>query len=245
MSGTEGCGVTTQGTRRPKAKPEGERVRHPTEVRRRLIIESARDLIADKGLFNVKVRDISLACSVSPGTIAYHFRNLEEVLWEVVKAETADFYVPLQDSAKGSGDTVRELLAFLSGMFKEDADTRRHWLIWLDFWSAAARDDSYGEWMNSHYDAWRLALEEIAERGVREEAFRCEDPKAFAIETAALVDGLAAQCYSRRSRISVTEARDHLLRSVALRLSISDGVAVGVGPDGMVRASPPTLLSRT
>jgi AcrR family transcriptional regulator len=215
------AGVATRGTGRPRAKPEAERLRHPTEVRRRLVIESARDLIADKGLFNVKVRDISQACSVSPGTIVYHFRSLDEVLWEVVKAETADFYVPLQESARGSGDPVTELLTFLSGMFKEDTHTRRHWLIWLDFWAAAAREDSYGEWMNSHYEAWRLALQEIAQRGVEEGVFVCDDPSAFAIETAALVDGLAAQCYSRKSRISVAQAREHLVRAVTTRLNIA------------------------
>lgn len=204
-----------------KAKPEAERQRHPTEVRRRLVIESARDLIADKGLFNVKVRDISAACSVSPGTIVYHFRSLDEVLWEVIKAETADFYVPLQESVRDSGDPVTELFSFLGGMFQDDADTRRHWLIWFDFWSAAAREDSYGEWMNTHYEAWRQSLQEIAERGTAQGAFTCTDPAAFAIETAALVDGLAAQCYSRKSRIGVTEARDHLLRVVAARLAIS------------------------
>lgn len=82
------------GTGRPKAKLQSERQRHPTEVRRQLLIEAARDLIADKGLINVEVRDISLACALSPATITYHFRNLEEVLWAAVKAETADFYVP-------------------------------------------------------------------------------------------------------------------------------------------------------
>ncbi len=233
----------TRDTGRRKARPEAERQRHPTEVRRRLVIESARDLIADKGLFNVKVRDISEACSVSPGTIVYHFRSLEEVLWEVVKAETADFYVPLQESAKNSDNPVTELLTFLGGMFKEDVDTRRHWLIWLDFWAAAAREDSYGEWMNSHYDAWRLALQEIAQRGAEQGLFACADPAAFAIETAALVDGLAAQCYSRKSTISVSQAREHLLRAVATRLNLlwlgprDEAVDAGPAPGARPAAS--------
>ncbi|BCY13974.1 TetR/AcrR family transcriptional regulator [Actinoplanes sp. L3-i22] len=208
------------GRPRAKAKPEAERQRHPTEVRRRLVIESARDLIADKGLFNVKVRDISAACSVSPGTIVYHFRSLDEVLWEVIKAETADFYVPLQESVRDSDDPVAQLFTFLAGMFEDNADTRRHWLIWLDFWAAASREDSYGEWMNTHYDGWRGALREIAERGTELGVFTCADPVAFAIETAALVDGLAAQCYSRKSRISVSEARVRLIAAVASRLNI-------------------------
>ncbi|BAS16258.1 hypothetical protein AHiyo8_45610 [Arthrobacter sp. Hiyo8] len=92
---------------RPRAKTAGERQRHPTEVRRQLVVDAARDLIADKGLFNVLIRDISKACGVSPGTITYHFKSLDEVLMEVVKAETADFYVPLQESARGSGDPTR------------------------------------------------------------------------------------------------------------------------------------------
>ncbi|ALE05031.1 hypothetical protein AL755_05260 [Arthrobacter sp. ERGS1:01] len=200
---------------RPRAKSEVERQRHPTEVRRRLVIESARDLIADKGLFNVQIRDISRACGVSPGTITYHFRSLEEVLWEVVKAETAEFYIPLREAAASSKhDKSTQLFGFLSGLFRPDADTRRHWMIWLDFWSAAAREDSYGEWMNSHYEAWWDALTGIIEQGVADGEFTCDDPRNFAVSTSSVVDGLAIQCYSRKARISVAEAQEHLLRHV-------------------------------
>jgi AcrR family transcriptional regulator len=206
---------------RPRAKTAGERQRHPTEVRRQLVVDAARDLIADKGLFNVLIRDISKACGVSPGTISYHFKGLDEVLMEVVKAETADFYVPLQQSAKGSGDPGKELLYFLEGMFGSDANSRRHWLIWLDFWSAAARDEQYGQWMNAHYTAWRDALQDVTERGVSEGSFHCADPRGFAVETAAMVDGLAVQCYSRGSVIPVDMARELLVKFVKRELQLS------------------------
>lgn len=206
---------------RPRAKSAGERQRHPTEVRRRLVIESARDLIADKGLFNVQIRDISRACGVSPGTITYHFRSLEEVLWEVVKEETAEYYVPLREAAASSNaDKTTQLLTFLKGMFRSDSDTRRHWMIWLDFWSAAAREDSYGEWMNTHYEAWWDALAGIIEAGVEDGEFACADPRMFAVSIASLVDGLAIQCYSRKARISVGEAQEHLLGYVCDGLGI-------------------------
>lgn len=208
---------------KPRAKSAGERQRHPTEVRRRLVIESARDLIADKGLFNVQIRDISRACGVSPGTITYHFRSLEEVLWEVVKAETAEFYVPLREAAATSDkDKTTQLLTFLDGLFRPDPDTRRHWMIWLDFWSAAAREDSYGEWMNTHYEAWWDALAVIIEAGVEDGEFSCADPRNFAVSISSLVDGLAIQCYSRQARISVDQARDHLLHHVRGGLGIAN-----------------------
>lgn len=206
---------------RPRAKTFDERQRHPTEVRRQLVIDAARDLIADKGLFNVVIRDISKTCGVSPGTITYHFKGLEEVLMEVVKAETADFYVPLQEAARGSEDPGKELVFFLEGLFGSDQDTRRHWLIWLDFWAAAARDDRYGRWMNEHYAAWRSALQEITERGVAEGVFRCEDPARFAVEVTAMADGLAVQGYSRQTSIPVERARELLIAFVRRELQIS------------------------
>ncbi len=208
---------------RPRAKSADERRRHPTEVRRRLVIESARDLIADKGLFNVQIRDISRACGVSPGTITYHFRSLEEVLWEVVKAETTVSYQPLREAlANRQTDKTTTLLSVLAGLFRPDPDTRRGWLIWLDFWSAAARDDSYGEWMNTHYEAWWRALTDIIAAGVNDGEFQCRDPRTVAISISSVVDGLAIQCYSRQARMSIAEARDQLLRHVRAGLGIAE-----------------------
>lgn len=204
--------------RRHRAKSEQERTRHPTEVRRRLVIESARELIADKGLFKVQIRDISQACEVSPGTITYHFQSLDEVLWEVVKAETLDFYLPLREVSRHAATGHEELLTLVHGMFSDDASTRRHWLIWFDFWGAAARDDTYGEWMHSHYSEWRSALEETAQRGVNAGEFACADTEAFAFDFAALVDGLAVQCYSGKSPISADDARRRLAQFIKDRL---------------------------
>ncbi|MEA9985887.1 TetR/AcrR family transcriptional regulator [Subtercola sp. RTI3] len=210
-----------QKANRPRAKTATERQRHPTEIRRQLVINAARDLIADKGLFNVLIRDISGASGVSPGTITYHFKGLDEVLMEVVKSETTDFYEPLQRSAREAPDPVSALTLLLGGLFRTDTDTRRHWLIWFDFWSAAARDDEYGRWMNDHYAGWRHALQEIVENGVASEAFVCDDPQAFASETAAIVDGLAVQCYCRESGLTVETAREVLLNFVRGRLGLA------------------------
>ncbi|GHG59894.1 transcriptional regulator [Sinomonas cellulolyticus] len=222
--------------RRPRAKSERERSRQPTEVRRRLVIESARDLIADKGLFNVQIRDISKVCEVSPGTITYHFRSLEELLFEVVQAETREFYEPLRTSARtageDSGTAAIELQAIVGGLFLDDLKTRRHWLIWIDFWSAAARDETYGRWMSTHYDSWRRTLQEIIERGVQQGEFSCDQPIALARDIASLVDGLAVQCYSLHSSITVDAAREAITRYVAQRL--------GLGLDASTSADRPT-----
>lgn len=62
-------------------------MRQPTEIRRRLIIEAARVLIADRGLFSASMRDIAQRAEVSLGTVSYHFEGIAELLSEVLHAE--------------------------------------------------------------------------------------------------------------------------------------------------------------
>jgi hypothetical protein len=65
-----------------RAKQASERSRHPTEIRRQLIVEAARSVIAERGLFATSVRDIAAAgtCqsapsnTTSPGSRTYSQR---------------------------------------------------------------------------------------------------------------------------------------------------------------------------
>ncbi|WP_172582872.1 hypothetical protein [Subtercola boreus] len=56
---------------------------------------------------------------------------------------------------------------------------------------------------------------------MKQGALVCADPAGFAVETAAMVDGLAVQCYSRASPYSVQTVRELLLGFVRARLAIA------------------------
>jgi len=94
---TDGDGPPDSGERRgkqdgPKARQRWERTRHPTEIRRRLVVEAAREVLAEKGLAGTGVRDVAAASGVSSGTITYHFRGIDEIFADVLKLETVLFY---------------------------------------------------------------------------------------------------------------------------------------------------------
>lgn len=193
--------------RRARAKTVTQRQRQPTEIRRRLIIEAARNLIADKALFHVQVRDIADACGVSPGTVTYHFASLDEILFEVVRIETEMFYQPLVERAAQQASPCDKLTTLLSGMFQPDDDTRRHWLVWIDFWSAAARRETYGEWMRTHYARWHRMLQQTIKEGRAAGQMTCSDDEQAALHIAMAVDGLAVQCFNIDPLITVDRAR--------------------------------------
>jgi len=50
-----------------RAKTASERVRQPTEIRRRLIVDAARSVISERGLFVTTMRDIAQASAVPGG----------------------------------------------------------------------------------------------------------------------------------------------------------------------------------
>ena len=87
-----------------RAKQASERSRHPTEIRRQLIVEAARSVIAERGLFATSIRDIAAAGNVSIGTVTYHFTGIADILAEVLIGEMDSFYAPVIAAATAAPD---------------------------------------------------------------------------------------------------------------------------------------------
>jgi AcrR family transcriptional regulator len=211
----------------PKARQRWERSRHPTEVRRRLVVEAAREVLADKGLAATGIRDIATASGVSSGTITYHFHGIDEIFVDVLKLETELFYEPLVARGLAEPSARAGLALLIKQYFSADRDTVVHWRLWLDYWAAAVRDPELTVWHTKRYDLWVDVLTEIIGRGVAADEFRKVDPSEAAVEFAALLDGLVMQTFFSGSRLSPAEARHRLTRYVEERLGCPPGE-----PDG-------------
>jgi AcrR family transcriptional regulator len=193
-----------------RAKTASERVRQPTEIRRRLIVDAARTVIAERGLFRTTVRDIAQASGVSVGTLTYHFTGIAEILAEVLQGEMDSFYLPIVENARGAPDATTALRLLVDGFFADDERTVQHWRLWLDFWSLSAHDPAYAQWQSKAYDLWRTDFGQVIARGLDSGEFRVDDLDIVMIEFLALFDGLAAQAYLPGSSMGPPAARDHL-----------------------------------
>ena len=209
-----------------RARPAGERIRHPTEVRRALIVEAARSVIADRGLFATTMRDIAAASEVSLGTVTYHFRGIAEILAEVLDGEMDAFYAPLVAAAFAQPDGRAALRALIDGFLASSPRARQHWVLWLDFWALSAHDGEYARRQAAFYQRWQRDVAAIFRRGQADGTLRAGAPddsgaldEGGALDEAvaefmAVFDGMASKAYLPGAGIRPAEARSSLHRYV-------------------------------
>ena len=84
-------------------QPAGPRKRQPPEVRRRMLLDAARGVIAERGLHATTVRDVASAGGVAVGTVTYHFSSIQEVLAGVLETEMDNYSAPIWERAAAAG----------------------------------------------------------------------------------------------------------------------------------------------
>ncbi|MFD9509450.1 TetR/AcrR family transcriptional regulator [Streptomyces mirabilis] len=201
-----------------RAVAAADRTRQPTEVRRRLIVEAAVPLIAERGYASVGVRDVAAAAGVSVGTVTYHFGSVQEILSEAMVLRIERYYAALSEAAAQAAGAAEALRLLVDALFTEDID--RHWRMWFDYWNAGDQDpdQAFARGQAERYEAWHTQIRELAERGVAEGEFSSDDLDGFTVRFAALADGLALQRLRRAPPLSTEDARRHLNRLVETEL---------------------------
>jgi AcrR family transcriptional regulator len=201
-----------------RAVAAADRTRQPTEVRRRLIVEAAVPLIAERGYASVGVRDVAAAAGVSVGTVTYHFGSVQEILSEAMVLHIERYYAALSEAAAQAAGAAEALRLLVDALFTEDTD--RHWRMWFDYWNAGDqdRDQAFARGQAERYGAWHTQIRELAERGVSEGEFSSDDLDGFTVRFAALADGLALQRLRQAPPLSTEDARRHLDRLIETEL---------------------------
>jgi AcrR family transcriptional regulator len=169
--------------------------RHPPEVRRRLIIEAARGVMARCGTAATTLREVAAAAGVSLGTVSYHFTAVDQLLDGVIELEESEFFQPILEqalAAKTGRDGLRHLVDCL---LNEEERTREHWLLWLDYWTLASHNTAYGRRQHAWYGKWRKALAELVARGHDDGTLTVMNQALAVSRFMALMDGVAAHAY--------------------------------------------------
>lgn len=201
-----------------RAVPAADRTRQPTEVRRRLIVEAAVPLIAERGYASVGVRDVAAAAGVSVGTVTYHFGSVQEILSEAMVLHIEGYYAELSETAERATSGAEALRLLVDALFTEDTD--RHWRMWFDYWNAGDQgtDEAFARGQAQRYEAWHREIRALVRRGIDDGEFTGEDLDGFTVRFAALADGLALQRLRQAPPLSTEDARRHLNRLIETEL---------------------------
>jgi AcrR family transcriptional regulator len=172
----------------PPAQATG-RSRFAPDVRRAMIVDSARRHILDHGLSATSAREVARAAGVSIGTLTYHFATMDELLAEVLASTMRRFELTIDDQMAKQQSPLAALVLLLDAHFgRASVDVG---VLWIEFWTRSIREPSLRGTELTFRWSLHSKIVDLLEAGARAGEFeRPEDPEAVATELVALIDGL-------------------------------------------------------
>lgn len=181
----------------------------PAEERRQQLLMSAKTLIAKKGYRDTTAEEIARRAKLTKGALYFHFKNKEDILFELVKLVMGDYKNVLTeniDKLKSPGDFLR---LFFEPMKSDcgDDDLCQN----LDFWVQAMSIPKIKKFMNRHFDEmidiFSEVLGPVAGRTKKERT-------QMGLLTFALIDGLMVRQVMNPSTVDI-KSISKLIDSIA------------------------------
>ncbi|MDU2771113.1 TetR/AcrR family transcriptional regulator [Klebsiella grimontii] len=168
-----------------------------------LIKIAALQLFREKGFNNVSTRDLTQKLNISRSHIYHYYSNWETLKKSAIKYmfdnDIEECHATFKASESMSPtDRVRLYIKTLL----PDAPSA-HWLLYLELWPMAARDDDYANLVHNQSLQWINILEEIIGSGINEGEFSSINASVSARQINALIDGYSSLLildYSKEKR---------------------------------------------
>jgi AcrR family transcriptional regulator len=166
-----------------------------SDARRRQILKAAVQVMADKGLCDTGIKEVADRAGTSPALVIYYFGKKDTLLAEALAFADERFYAHTAEAVArlpSARDRLVELVrcSCSVGEVEDDFD---EWVLWLDLWARAPRDQDVARDREALDRRWRTTIAEIVRAGQGAGEFADLDAEAFALRLAALIDGLAIQ----------------------------------------------------
>jgi AcrR family transcriptional regulator len=192
------------------------------EQRRAELLESARQVVLERGLSNTRVADVAAATRVSGGLIHYHFATKDVLLTEMLRHEAERDIAKARRLATGGGSALRRL----DRVMREFVPASRHdqtWVLWIDAWAAGLRDEALRDISEELDAAWNEMLLTVITDGVKSGDFTTDDPGGSADRLSALLDGLGVRVTLQRPGMTRKIMIEHARVLAELELGLELG----------------------
>ena len=173
--------------------PAGE----PTEVadaRRVKMLQAAVEVIEERGFSETRITDVAERAQASPALVIYYFATKDNLLAEALRYAEELWYEAGSRQMAGIADARGRLEAIVRmSCIPEGTGPMDSWVLWLDLWAQAVRDDEVAAVREQFDRRWRETICQIVRAGQDHDEFSALDPEEFAMTFCALLDGLAVQ----------------------------------------------------
>ncbi len=160
------------------------------QAREELVVQAATQMIAERGLANVRVSDVAARAGMSVGHVTYYFPSKAALLMRAIRQSEGS----LADQVGIEIQRVRDPWKRLDRLVELSASTGPSdpgWLLWFEVWSNAGLDPEIARVHDELDGAWRAVLADVLRYGCDKGAFEVDDPIRAASVLSALIDGLS------------------------------------------------------
>jgi AcrR family transcriptional regulator len=154
-------------------------------VRRPQILIATRELIGERGLWNVRLADVAKRAGTSAAGVVYYFGSKDQLFAQAIADADDAFYEPLLSELA----RLRRGADRIAWLFVRSSTS--DWPLWMDLWVYSRRHPETAEAQQRFHARWRETIADVVRHGCRTGEWSVSDPSGVALRLSALTDGLA------------------------------------------------------
>lgn len=189
------------------------------EARRRQIVETAIQTIANQGFSQSSLAEIARKAGISKGVISYHFAGKEELVEEILRSllrQPAEF---IKERVGQHETALDQLRAYIEANFEFMESHRDNYVALVDLWGRRGGAGEENRFNADAYEPSRHYLAHILEAGREREEFRNLPVRATASLIQATIDGVMLQWVFDEASVDLDVSRSEVLEMITRHVS--------------------------
>jgi AcrR family transcriptional regulator len=193
-----------------------------TATRRNEILAATSATIADRGLCETRIADIADHIGASPALILYYFPSKAALVTEALVYQDQVFHDAVKGELDNAGTAIGKLGILVEASCPKPTrgnDEPDGWVLWPAAWEMSRHDPTLAAARARLDESWRNQIAAIVEEGIAAGEFDDVDSADFAIQLAALLDGLAIEVMLRDPTVDAARMRKLAIGFVEMALN--------------------------
>ena len=188
------------------------------EARRIEMLRAAAELICERGFGDTRIADVAKRAGVSSALVIYYFGTRDRLLVDALRYSEESFYEAAEQMLADVA-SLRERLSLLiqwTCVPEGAGEIPGAWGLWFDLWAQAFRHDEIKAGRAELDARWRTMIVDALESS----DLSAKDKRRFALEFAALLDGLSIQVALEDPEVDSDLAYDIAMRFAERELNL-------------------------
>ena len=184
------------------------------------MLRAAAELICERGFGETRIADVAKRAGVSSALVIYYFGTRDRLLVDALRYSEESFY-EAAETMLAETPSLRERLSLLirwTCVREGQDEIPGAWGLWFDLWAQAFRHDEIKVGRVELDARWRAMIVDAVAPHVDK---RKVDPRLFALEFAALLDGLSIQVALEDPEVDSDVAYDIAMRFAERELNLT------------------------